>query len=272
MVRNRACSRAKTKPKVSRGARRRAVPGHSTKWVFSFEIWWSVVGLHDAESFARTDRYRINQVIEAQCKLGNRMARLGSIAVGLAAIVLLAAGCGGVDGSHRGDARTYYESLDLDSPLAAAEVLIDAFARDDFMTVWLALDSEAQFRFISAFNLMDYSQIIHTDAVPDLANWLSHSFRFEELESSDSWYFFDLFMLMADENDAFLIDLSTDVELGDLNQSEDEADVSASVAGIDGDVAIHLTRNAHGRWRVRQVIAPRGNEDQIPWSVPSTGS
>jgi hypothetical protein len=198
------------------------------------------------------------------------MARLHSVAFVLAAIVLLAAGCGSESGPHRNDARTYYESLDLDSPLAAAEVFADAFARDDFMTVWLVLDSEAQFRFSQNLNLLEYSQIIRVDAVPDLPDRLSQPLSLDELESGEAWYLFDLLMLIADENDAFLIDLSSDVQLGDLSESAGAASLSASVGGIDGGVTIHLAQNSQGRWKVHQVIVPGGDEDQIPWSVTSS--
>jgi len=57
-------------------------------------------------------------------------------------VVLLAlVGSGCADSSDEtaphGGARTYFETLDLSTPSAAAEAFLDAFARDDF-SFWTA--------------------------------------------------------------------------------------------------------------------------------------
>jgi hypothetical protein len=57
----------------------------------------------------------------------------------VAVAALLASSCGGGASPHRDGARTYYESLDQSSPTAAVETFVDAFARDDFLAVWLSL-------------------------------------------------------------------------------------------------------------------------------------
>ena len=62
----------------------------------------------------------------------------------LLVLSVLLAGCGDNQQVPPSGARTYFEALDLSTPSAAAETFLDAFARDDFMTVWLALHPKAQ--------------------------------------------------------------------------------------------------------------------------------
>ena len=64
------------------------------------------------------------------------------LAAALVAVLCFTAAC---SGPESGDgARTYFESLDLSSPGSAAEVFVEAYDADDFMTVWLVLDHFAQ--------------------------------------------------------------------------------------------------------------------------------
>lgn len=180
----------------------------------------------------------------------------------LVAVLLVALGSGCTSSDER--ARTYYESLDLGTPLTAAETFVDAFAEDDFMTVYLTLDREAQFRVHQGMNLFEYGLLVRIDAIEDLEGELRRALAIEDMEHADAWYIFDRVMLMADRNDAFLVDLSGEVALESAGPDE----VRATVPGIDGDVTISLTKSTTGRWRVRQVLVPGGNADDIPWAVP----
>jgi hypothetical protein len=169
-----------------------------------------------------------------------------------------------------GEARTYYQSLDLSSPLAAARTFVDAFHWDDFMTVWLALDADAQFTFRQDFNQSDYEHLIASDHIDDFGAELREAWTIDDPERSiDAWYLFDQVMLIADRHDAFLIDLSGTVTFGDEDVAGRSAEVPAQIEGIDGDVIFRLTGSEAGRWRIHQVIVPGGDETRIPWSVPS---
>jgi len=184
-----------------------------------------------------------------------------------AATALIVAACGGGD-----DARTFYESLDLDTPLAAVETFTDAFADDDFMTVWLVLDPEAQFRVQQELNLLQYQALIGPEAMDDLAVWFDDESFFESMEHSDPWYFFDQIMLIADANNGLLIDLSGNAKVQSDNASGNVATVVTEVDGIEGDVVFRLEATPTGRWRVKQVIVPGGDPELLPWSVPSGAS
>jgi hypothetical protein len=189
------------------------------------------------------------------------------------AVGLLATACGS-SGPSLGGARTYYESLDLSTPRRAVTTLVDAFGRNDFMTVWLVLDPFAQDEFRSNLNLVRYSQILDTAAFPDYQTALQTEFLpMASWDSHDLWYLFDSLMLLADRHQAFLIDLSGPVEItGETTEGPfDYTDVTARVAGIEGEVTFRMSQAPSGRWRVFQVIVPGGDTRLVPWAVPTTG-
>jgi hypothetical protein len=187
----------------------------------------------------------------------------------VAAIALVLGGCGNSE-THRNGARTFYESLDMSSPEAAVETLTDAFAADDFMTVWLMFDQLAQSRITTDINLLQYSRVIGPDAMDELRAWLSGETTFESLENLDQWYMFDQIMMIADRNDGFLIDLSGDVTITDTEPIADTVPsvrVAATVEGVDGDVVFVATAMTQDRWRIRRISVAEG--DPVPLSIPS---
>jgi hypothetical protein len=180
---------------------------------------------------------------------------------------LLVAGCGR-DKFHRDGARTYYESLDLSSPEAAVETFTDAFARDDFMTVWMVLDPFAHVRLSRSLNLLQYSEVVGPDATDDLQDWMHNEFSFETMEGLGELLWFDQLMLIADRNDAFLVDLSGTVEIGTVAVEDHEAVVTAEVEG-QGTVEFFLTVPSSGRWKISRVFVPVGIQE---WPADSSGN
>ena len=179
-------------------------------------------------------------------------------------------------GSSDDEARTFYETLDLETPESAVETFTDAFARDDFLTVYLVLSTRAQFFTTQYLNLMRYGnlfQIEHREAVFEDVTVFAEGIG--EGEHADTgWYIFDQIMLAAKENDALLIDLSGEVTIIDSEDSESEweddtLDVIAEVDGIDGEVIFRMVQSPSDRWRVLQVIVEDGDEEMVPWAVPS---
>jgi hypothetical protein len=165
--------------------------------------------------------------------------------------------------------RTYFESLDLGSPVAATRTLVDAFRWNDFMTVWLAMDPDAQAALEQDLDLAGYEQLIAA-ATDDIEAELREAWGAAD-GTIDPWYRFDQLMVVADRYDAFVVDLSGTVTLGDADVLGTTAEVPAEVAGIDGEVVFRLTESGDGDWRVRQVIFPGGDEARIPWSLRSGG-
>ncbi|MEA2002781.1 MAG: hypothetical protein U9N84_12980 [Actinomycetota bacterium] len=194
------------------------------------------------------------------------MKGVARLALVVAASALVVTGCG--DGSqHRDGARTYYESLDLSSPAAAVETFADAFARDDFMAVWLSFGRHAQTRLTQALNLLQYGEIVGPEAMDDLRAWLQNDIWFENMEYPDEWWLFDQIMLIADGNDGFIIDLSGDLMIKNEELGSGTAVVIAEVAGIAGDVEFDLRESATGRWQIEIVAAPGAERGPAIWPL-----
>ena len=186
-------------------------------------------------------------------------------------VVLLAlVGSGCADSSDEtsplGGARTYFESLDLSTPSVAVETFLDAFARDDFMTVWLALLPNAQKMIQLQLDILQRRVVVDHLAIP-------HA-EYEEIyesfppESIGTWYLFDALMLAADEHDAFIIDLSGPVRITDERIDGDEAELSAEAAGIEGTVTFHMEKSFKGSWRVREITVGDEGEPAVVWPRP----
>ena len=187
-------------------------------------------------------------------------------------VLLALVGSGCSDSSNEvvppGGARTYFEALDLSTPSAAAETFLDAFARDDFMTVWLAFHPVAQNQIRSALDLLQYRVVLDSQAVArDVMMETARSFP---PESIGVWYLFDALMLAAAEHDAFIIDLSGPVRITEETVDGDDAELSAEAAGIEGTVTLRMVKTPKGNWRVFDVAIGGEEEPAVVWpgSVP----
>jgi hypothetical protein len=182
----------------------------------------------------------------------------------------------GLDQEEQG--RTFYDTLDLTTPEIAVSTFTDAFARDDFLTVYLVLSTRSQFIFFQHLRLLDYSSMIQPDSFErirdDVTTFAEGLGEGEHID--DSWYVFDQIMLAAKRHDVLLIDLSGEVVIIDSEPIEfedyDEAvDVIAEVEGIQGEVIFRMIQAPSGNWRVYQVILADGDEEMVPWAVPDGG-
>ena len=195
-------------------------------------------------------------------------------------IVVTACSASSILGLERDEqARTYYETLDLSTPEIAVETFSDAFARDDFLTVYLVLSTRSQFIFMQRLRMLQYSFIIQHDSfdqirddVPVFAEGIGAGEHADE-----GWYVFDQIMLAAKRHDVLLIDLSGEVQILDSRNAELDdydpvVDVVCDVAGIQGEVVFRMIQAPSGNWRVYQVIVPGGDEDMVPWAVPQADS
>ncbi len=187
----------------------------------------------------------------------------------LLVLAVLLAGCGDNQQVPPGGARTYFEALDLSTPSVAAETFLDAFARDDFMTVWLVFHPNAQHMIRSALDLLQYRVVIDSQAVA--RDVMAESARSFPPESIGVWYLFDALMLGADEHDAFIIEMSGPVRVTDETVDGDEAELSAEAAGIEGTVTLHMEKSPKGHWRVLNVATGGEVEPAVVWPDPNAG-
>lgn len=193
----------------------------------------------------------------------------------LFAFICLFTGCNSVSPENDDDARTYYESLSLDSPEAAVETFAESFQKQDFFTVFLVLSPSTQIRVENNINTLNYKELIDVENLAEAEEMLANTPQFQLMSEwehlgSVSIYLFDSIMLAAGQNSNFLIDLSGDTSILNSEPRSDgsEVDVFANVEGIDGDIIFRTEQAPSGRWRIKQVIVPGGNEDLVPWTVP----
>ncbi len=122
---------------------------------------------------------------------------------------------------------------------------------------------------------MNYQKLVKANDYTGATEIVSDSMLFQtrdEWEHINGSYLFDSIMLAAKEHSAFLIDLSGDVSILRTEENiggSSYSDVITNVEGIDGEVRFRMEQAPSGRWRVHQVIILDGDEDQIPWSVPT---
>ena len=183
-----------------------------------------------------------------------------------------------VDPFDIGNARTYYESLDLDTPESTARTFINAFQRFDFPTVFMILSSESQSDWGWTF-VVNRSQLFRDNIVP----FLDEEYMATNINSEQYWSLnmhetevaFELFMMAAKEAHKLWIDLSGEVsiigsEKSQTLEGEDAVDVTCMVEGFEEPVIVRIVRDTtNDDWRVFQVIAPGGNEEITPWSYNS---
>jgi len=173
--------------------------------------------------------------------------------------------------------RTFYETLDLSTPEAAVKTFTEAFQRDDFMTVYLVLSPPTQFELVQRLRQLQYNYYFNTEYKEEIfadVTIFSGGIGIGEHSDDNFWYIFDQIMLSAKEHSALLIDLSGNVKIIDSKESktyygDDAVDVITTVDGIEGEVAFRMLQSPNDRWRVFQVIVAGGDEEIIPWSVPS---
>jgi hypothetical protein len=171
--------------------------------------------------------------------------------------------------------RTYYETLDLATPESAVQAFSEAFQREDFETVYLILAPSTQFVLQQHLHLLDFGclvQIAHWDEIKaDLSQVVDEY----EHAREDLRYGFDRLMLAAKRHSAFLIDLSGGItiigtEASETTRGDAAIDVITNVQGLEALVVFRMVQAPSGRWRVFQVIVPGGDEEVVPWAVPTT--
>ncbi len=187
--------------------------------------------------------------------------------------IVCLAGCTAAAGT-KSDARTYYDSLALDTPEAAAQSFITAFQASDFQTVYLILSPRAQRTWKENYAQLNWPLIFRVknqkevDAI--LENTAIAQGKFEH--SGETSYEFDELMLAAQTHDLLLVDLGGKLTVQSTQEARDTVgnpatDVIIQSSRYDEPLVFRMVQAPSGKWRVYQVIIPGGNEDYVPWAV-----
>lgn len=187
------------------------------------------------------------------------------------AVLLVGLGCqvgGWLESGEQDDARTYYESLNLETPEDAVQTFAKAFQRQDFMTVYLVLDVEAQrLQRLENSQTFSWRHLIGKTADEGWMNDLDYEAIFDT--TMDPWYLFDQIMLYAANEDDLLINLRGELDILRSEESETRdgvqaMDVIAGVDGVSGEVVFRVVTDRDSRWRVYLVSAPDEGVDSWP--------
>lgn len=165
-------------------------------------------------------------------------------------------------------ARTQYEGLALSTPVDAVLTFIDRFERGDYPALYLILSPAAQAAWRSQpMATFDYSTWFRDPALIQRVPMLVRDLP-DEHDPGVITYIFDEVMLVAEANDAFVIDLRGAQDVGGLEMGADGTSAQVRARLADGTpVTFALEQAPSGRWRMRQVIVPGGDTDILPWSA-----
>lgn len=164
--------------------------------------------------------------------------------------------------------RTQYEGLALSTPVEAVETFIDLFERGDYPALFLVLSPDAQANWRRRpMATFDYSTWFTNPDLLDQVATLNSDLP-DEHDPSVITHIFDEAMVLAEANDAFVIDLRGTADIGGLEMEADGTRAAVQARLADGTPVIFaLEQAASERWRVRQVIVPGGDLDILPWSA-----
>jgi hypothetical protein len=166
--------------------------------------------------------------------------------------------------------RTYFETLDLSTPEAAARSFAHAFEKNDFMTSYLVLHPDAQTRLRQEWSqTFRWRHLIGERADQALID----EFDYEEVigTHSDPWYLFDYVMYYADQMDDLLFDIKGEPNFYRSQEllsrdGKPVIDLGAVVTGVSGDIIFRMVQGGDSRWRVYRISVP----EQGITSWPST--
>ena len=187
------------------------------------------------------------------------------VAVLVVLVALVGSGCGGSsdEAVPPGGARTFYEALDLSSPTSAGETFLDAFARDDFMTVWLTLSPLQHDRIHNALYREKAQAVVNLDSIP--AAEVEEIFTSSSPVAAETLFLFDALMLAADRHDAFLVDLSGPVRITGEAMEDGGATLTLEGEDLDGPVTLWMSDRPSGDWRVLEVAVGDLEEPETTW-------
>lgn len=175
--------------------------------------------------------------------------------------------------------RTYYESLQLQTPETAIQSFIRSFQGCDFASVYMILSPAAQQHIQNSQLSLSIANILGDLSTNDLAN-LEQEFNIRlPLDNPehfpDTLHYFDTLMLTAAQNSLLPFELSGEARILGLQTLESALresllEVVTRIDGIDEPILFRLVQSPNEKWRIHQIVMPGGQAGNIPWTFPST--
>ena len=164
-----------------------------------------------------------------------------------------------------------YERVELDTPEAAVESLIDAYEDRDFLQAWFILDTDAQndlFRSVNNTNLRSLRRAPNLFGLDSLSEPHEHSvLNFEATIAQVLEHAADTGYLHVD-----LAGAKVDGTMVNL-QETNETQIAEVTLQLDGgaDAAVRLALSDVGKWRVQQIaVGDNALDNSGQWFVEAT--
>ncbi|HBN9495257.1 hypothetical protein [Pseudomonas aeruginosa] len=180
--------------------------------------------------------------------------------------------------NDEGQARTFYERLDMHSPDATLRTFLAAWTRQDFLSVYHLLSPAAEWETLSAMGDLRFDALVPGLVLSDLEGTpilqptvLSPDERARGLTSNNEYTFdparkFDVLMMRAVVlgKQPFALNAQTRAESAQV----DTGVATATLRTPDEpDLAVRLVALPSGRWKVDRITPPALVDASRPWTV-----
>ena len=175
---------------------------------------------------------------------------------------------------------TAYDRLDLSSPAAAVDAFLRAYKKGDYVAAFWVFSLPAQRSWREHVNRLDFSRIVRGDFAK-----LRSLDLFDEMvpepdgyEQEDISFLFAHMMNIAAAHALLPLDVTgwvDDPPAGDKPPAGavafptgTAADILVRLKAYPESVQFKLEISPLGKWRIRQIILPGGNDKTLPWGLP----
>jgi len=164
-------------------------------------------------------------------------------------------------------ARTYYEAIDLDTPEAAAQAFLAAWARRDYATANVVLSPMAQQGWLNQIaRTFSFATLLpkQADAVMKVSAYGPNGADWAEL-MNDPNLVFDNIMRSAEGFGALPFTIGPAAKAGKPAGSGDAVTVTAETDGTPATLELQLARLPSGHWKVDRIVLPDADPALKPW-------
>lgn len=175
---------------------------------------------------------------------------------------------------------TAYDRLDLASPEAALRTFLGAYKAGDFVTVYWVFSPATQTAWQNQYFMLNFDRMLRNNTGEQLyqqpyAGRLMPAIA--ELEQQDLSFLFANILNVGADHHLLPLDLSglpddlSPAALAQLGAAPRPipggVEIALPLPAYPQPVAFRLERSPLGKWRVRQIIPPGGDETSLPWGL-----
>lgn len=176
------------------------------------------------------------------------------------------------DAGPHGGARTYYESLAMQTPEASAKGFLAAYRAGDYQTVYFHLSPAAQEGFTEAIGTFAFDRLLR--GLDDLDLPGSRFFALDDDAADEVIYdmslVFDDVLHAGDRLGKLAFTIGAEAKLVAVRADEDSARFTLAKDKGQAELTLDLVRIASGRWKLDRV-SWEGSGPAKPWDSGQDG-